>query len=139
MDTKNADVETTTAHQHIPGGGLHCGIFCSRDLRAVFARSSITHSVLGVLGIYDVLVEGLYQINSLLNKRLPFKASIPRRIGVQMVSGAVYALTLRFLLYEIGEPFLTVKLDSMFLAATWFLYILASVIVNSIFITRLFY
>jgi two-component system LytT family sensor kinase len=50
----------------------------------------------------------------------------------------VYALTLRFLLYEIGEPFLTVKLDTMFLAATWFLYVLASVIINSIFITDYF-
>jgi LytS/YehU family sensor histidine kinase len=57
---------------------------------------------------------------------------------VQILSGAVYALVLRFLLYELGEPFLTVKLDSMFLAATWFLYILASVIVNSIFITDYF-
>jgi len=90
------------------------------------------------LGFMACLVEGLYQINSLLNKRLPFKASIPRRIGVQMISGAAYAITLRFLLYELGEPYLAVKLDSMFLAATWFLYILASVIVNSIFITDYF-
>ena len=90
------------------------------------------------LGFMMLLVEGLYQINEFLNKQLPFKKSIPRRIASQMVSGAVYALTLRFLLYELGEPYITVKLDSMFLAATWFLYILASIIVNSIFITDYF-
>ena len=90
------------------------------------------------LGFMMLLIEGLYQINSLLNKRLPFRENIQRRIAVQMVSGAVYSLILRFLLYELGEPFLTMKLDSMFLAATWFLYILASIIVNSIFITDYF-
>lgn len=87
------------------------------------------------LGFMAFLVEGLYQINSLLNRVLPFKQSIPRRIAIQMISGAAYALTLRYLLYKLGEPYLIVELDTMFLAATWFLYILASVIVNSIFIT----
>jgi two-component system LytT family sensor kinase len=85
-----------------------------------------------------VLVEGLYWMNALLNKLLPFKTSIPRRIAVQMISGATYALTLRFILYETGEPFLPIKLDSMFLAATWFLYIIASILVNSVFITGYF-
>lgn len=90
------------------------------------------------LGFMALMIEGLYQINALLNSKLPFKEGIPRRIAVQMISGAAYALVLRFFLYELGEPYLTVKLDSMFLAATWFLYILASVIVNSIFITDYF-
>jgi len=90
------------------------------------------------LAFMMLLVEGLYQINTFLNPRLPFKAGISRRIAVQLVSGVVYALTLRFLLYELGEPYLTIKLDSMFLAATWFLYILGSFIVNSIFITDYF-
>lgn len=90
------------------------------------------------LGFMALMIEGLYQINALLNSKLPFKEGIPRRIAVQMISGAAYALILRFFLYELGEPYLTVKLDSMFLAATWFLYILASVIVNSIFITDYF-
>jgi len=84
-------------------------------------------------GFMFVLIEGLYWVNHALNQRLPFKGNISRRIAVQMISGAVYSLTLRFLLYELGEPYLTMKLDSMFLSATWFLYILASVIVNSVF------
>lgn len=84
------------------------------------------------------LVEGLYQLNAFLNKRLPFRENIPRRIAVQMIIGITYALTLRFLLYEIGEPYLPYKLDSMFLAATWFLYMIGSVMVNSIFIINHF-
>jgi two-component system LytT family sensor kinase len=90
------------------------------------------------LGFMSLLVEGLYRINRALNKTYPFKESIPRRIAMQMVSGVVYAMTLRFLLYELGEPYLTVKLDGMFLAATWFLYALASIIINSIFILDYF-
>jgi hypothetical protein len=85
-----------------------------------------------------LLIEGLFWINHALNQWLPFRTNIQRRIAVQMVSGAAYSLTLRFILYEVGEPYLTVKLDSMFLAATWFLYILASVIVNSAFFLNYF-
>jgi two-component system LytT family sensor kinase len=90
------------------------------------------------LGFMMCLVEGLYWINRALNKNYPFKESIPRRIAIQMVTGVVYAMALRFCLYEIGEPYLTVKLDGMFLAATWFLYGLGSVIINSIFILDYF-
>jgi two-component system LytT family sensor kinase len=90
------------------------------------------------LGFIMLLVEGLYWINRTLNRILPFRENIPRRIAVQMISGATYAMMLRFLLYELGEPYLSVKLDSMFLAATWFLYGLASIIVNSIFILDYF-
>lgn len=84
------------------------------------------------------LIEGVYRINALLNTHLPFKENIRRRIAVQMITGVVYALLLRFLLYEFGEPYIPIKLDSMFLAATWFLYSLASIIINSIFITDYF-
>lgn len=90
------------------------------------------------LGFMMVLIEGLYWVNELLDKHLPFRESIPRRIAVQMITGAVYALLLRFLLYEFGEPYIAVKLDSMFLAATWFLYIIASILVNGVFVTRYF-
>lgn len=89
-------------------------------------------------GFMLVLIEGLYQVNWFLNRKLPFKGNIPRRIAVQMVSGAAYALIMRFFLYEYGEPLINLKLDSMFLAATWFLYILASILVNSVFITDFF-
>ena len=85
-----------------------------------------------------LLIEGLYQINTLLNKVLPFTVNIRRRIAIQMMSGVLFALLLRFLLYELGEPNLTVKLDRMFLASTWFLYAIGSVMVNSIFIINHF-
>lgn len=84
------------------------------------------------------LVEGIYQINRLYNNILPFRTNIPRRIAVQMITGVAYALTLRFLLYQFGEPHLSVKLDRMFIAATWVLYGIGSVMVNSIFIIHHF-
>jgi two-component system, LytTR family, sensor kinase len=84
------------------------------------------------------LVEGVYQINWLYNRYLSFEKNVPRRIAVQLISGAAYALILRFLLYEFGEPYLDTSLDSMFLAATWLLYILASVIINGVFIVGFF-
>jgi two-component system LytT family sensor kinase len=90
------------------------------------------------LGFMMCLIEGLYWINTILNKKFPFNKNVPRRIALQMVTGVAYAMTLRFFLYEIGEPYLTVKLDGMFLAATWFLYGLAAIIVNSIFILDYF-
>jgi two-component system LytT family sensor kinase len=84
------------------------------------------------------LIEGLYQINALFNKILPFRENIRRRIATQMISGVALAMLLRFFLYEIGEPYLTMNLDKMFLAATWFLYAIGSVMVNSIFIINHF-
>jgi len=84
------------------------------------------------------LIEGLYQLNALLNRVLPFRKNIRLRIATQMISGVALAMTLRFLLYEFGEPYLSLKLDKMFLAATWFLYAIGSVMVNSIFIINHF-
>lgn len=86
----------------------------------------------------SLLIEGIYQINSLYNRILPFHKNIPRRIAIQIISGVLYACLLRFLLYEFGEPYLTFKLDKMFLAATWFLYGIGSVMVNGIFIVNHF-
>jgi hypothetical protein len=109
-----------------------------RELSGQF-EAGINRILLWVLFFFlAFLVEGIYQLNRLLNVYLPFKAAITKRIAVQLLSGAVYALTLRFFLYEVGEPYLPVKLDSMFLAATWFLYILGSFLVNSIFIIDYF-
>jgi two-component system, LytTR family, sensor kinase len=109
-----------------------------RDLTGTF-EPRINRILLWVLFFFLLfLVEGLFQVNLLLNVYLPFKVDITRRIAVQLLSGAAYALTLRFVLYETGEPYLPVKLDSMFLAATWILYILASFLVNSIFIIDYF-
>ncbi len=85
-----------------------------------------------------VLVESIYQFNNLLNRILPYKEQVAPRIIVQLAMGAIWSLLLRLLLYELGEPYLGIKLDGMFLAATWFLYILASIIVNGVFITQHF-
>ncbi len=86
----------------------------------------------------SVLVESIYQFNSLLNRILPYKEQVAPRLVVQLAMGALWSLLLRFILYEVGEPYLGIELDGMFLAATWFLYILASVIINGVFITQHF-
>lgn len=88
--------------------------------------------------LLTLLVEGIYQINSFLDKKLPFEKSVPTRIAVQIVTGVAYGLFLRFLFYSFGEPHLEFKLDRMFIAATWFLYALGSVVINSIFFLRYF-
>jgi two-component system LytT family sensor kinase len=119
------------------------GILLVGSIVAYFVRvlsGSFSHELNFILfwvfwGFMALLVEGLFRINQYLNSQLPFQDNTSKRIAVQIFSGVVYATILRFLLYELGEPYLTIKLDSMFLAATWFLYGLASILVNSIFIT----
>ncbi len=77
-------------------------------------------------------------LNIQLNKFIPFEKGITQRIVIQLVSGALIAVMVRFTVYALGEPYLPMKLDSMFLASTWVLYILAATAINSIFITRYF-
>ena len=82
--------------------------------------------------------EVLRWVNIELNKVFPFERSIPRRIALQLIVGALLALFFRFLVYQFGEPYLSFKLDSLFIASTWILYVMASGIINSIFFTRYF-
>jgi hypothetical protein len=79
--------------------------------------------------------ESLLFINSWLNRVYPFERSIVGRLVIQFGIGGLIALAIRFLIYEFGEPLLPFALDSMFLAATWLLYVLASCVINTIFIT----
>ncbi len=74
----------------------------------------------------------------LLNEVLPFEKGITKRIAVQLLMGAVLAVAVRFLIYNYGEPYLPIKLDSLFIASTWILYLLAASIVNCVLITRYF-
>jgi two-component system, LytTR family, sensor kinase len=88
--------------------------------------------------IISVTWEVLRYVNIRLNEVLPFEKGIARRIAIQMIIGTSLAVLVRYLIYTFGEPYLPVKLDSLFIASTWILYILASAIVNSIIITRYF-
>ncbi len=82
--------------------------------------------------------ELLRWVNAQLNKVYPFEKSIPNRIALQLAIGTAFAFVFRFLIYEFGEPYLSFKLDRLFMVSTWVLYVMASAGINSIFITRYF-
>lgn len=82
--------------------------------------------------------EVLRWVNNNLNKVFPFERSIPQRIALQLVIGAAFALTVRLLIYEFGEPRLSFKLDSLFMASTWVMYVMASAGINAVFFTSYF-
>lgn len=82
--------------------------------------------------------EVLRFVNIQLNKVFPFEKSIPQRIAIQLTIGTIYAFIGRYLLYEFGEPYLSIKLDSLFMASTWVMYVMASAGINAVFFTRYF-
>lgn len=82
--------------------------------------------------------EFLNFVNNRLNKVLPFEKNISQRILIQLTIGALFALLIRFGIYKFGEPALEFKLDSLFMASTWVLYVLASVGINTIFFLKFF-
>lgn len=82
--------------------------------------------------------EFLNFVNNRLNKVLPFERSISTRILLQLSIGAVFALVVRYGIYKFGEPSLDFKLDSLFMASTWVLYVFASVGLNTIFFLKYF-
>jgi hypothetical protein len=85
--------------------------------------------------------ECIRYLNILFDRYYPFARSVPRRIFMQVAAGLAFALLVRFVIYEYLEPFLpeSIRLDPMFLAATWVLYALASSFINLIFIMRHFF
>jgi len=86
----------------------------------------------------SILWELLRFINNRLDKYYPFEKSISGRIALQVALGACIAITFRFLIYFFWEPVLPFKLDELFLASTWLIYILATVGINLGFFTYYF-
>lgn len=82
--------------------------------------------------------EFLRLVNRWLNVVFPFERSIPQRIALQLLIGVLFSLTVRLLIYEFGEPYLPLKLDKLFIASTWVMYVMASAGMNTIFFTRYF-
>jgi sensor histidine kinase YesM len=82
--------------------------------------------------------EFLNFVNNRLDKVLPFEKSISTRILLQLSIGAVFALVVRYGIYKFGEPSLDFKLDSLFMASTWVLYVFASMGLNTIFFLKYF-
>jgi two-component system LytT family sensor kinase len=85
-----------------------------------------------------VFWELLRLVNYGLNKIYPFEKNISGRIVVQLILGSVVGLLVRTILYVFGEPFIPFELDSLFLAATWALYIILPAGVNLGFFTFYF-
>jgi hypothetical protein len=88
--------------------------------------------------VLSVSWEFLRFINNRLDRVFPYERSVAGRIALQISIGVVFAIFIRLLIYEFGEPVLPIKLDSLFLAATWFLYIMMSVGLNAVFFIRFF-
>ncbi len=82
--------------------------------------------------------EALRYINRRLDETFPFEKSISGRITLQLILGAITGLIFRIVIYFFGEPYLPIKLDELFRAATWVLYILITVGVNLGFFTDYF-
>jgi hypothetical protein len=82
--------------------------------------------------------ETLYWINRWLNQVMPFEKNIPLRIFIQLIIGIALGLTIRLLIYLFGEPNLNLKLDNLFLVATWVLYVLGTTTMNGILIAENF-
>jgi two-component system, LytTR family, sensor kinase len=77
-------------------------------------------------------------VNYKLDEVFPYAKSIPGRVATQIGIGALFTIFIRFLIYEFGEPYLPIQLDSLFLASTWILYVLAGTAINTIFVTKFF-
>jgi two-component system, LytTR family, sensor kinase len=97
----------------------------------------ITLFVLSVI-LATTFWESLRLVNNWLNKVYPFERNLTGRIVIQLVLGSAIGVTIRFLVYWFGEPNLPLKLDSLFLAATWALYAILPIGVNFAFFTVYF-
>lgn len=82
--------------------------------------------------------ELLRWINRILDKYVPFEKDVTRRVIIQLLLGGLIGLIMRFGIYYFGEPRLPFKLDELFLAATWFLYLFFPTAINLGFFTSYF-
>jgi hypothetical protein len=85
-----------------------------------------------------VFWELLRLVNYWLNKVFPFEKNISARIIIQLLIGGAIGILIRFVIYVWGEPRLPIQLDSLFLAATWALYLFIPAGINLGFFTVYF-
>ena len=88
--------------------------------------------------LLTLLWESLRLTHNWLNKVYPFERNIAGRIIVQLVLGAVMGLIVRFSIYVWGEPYVPFRLDNLFLATTWVIYMMVPTGVNLGFFTLYF-
>lgn len=98
------------------------------------------HIIIQIVGLVILISmwESLRFINHYLNKKLPYQNNLAKRIITQLVIGAFLGVMVRGVLYYFGEPNLPFKLDKMFLATTWFIYIIITIVINLAFFADYF-
>lgn len=82
--------------------------------------------------------ESLRFVNRKLNETYPFERNVTTRIIIQLVIGAFIGLIVRFFIYYFGEPYLPFKIDELFAAVTWIMYMVLPSIINLGFIAHYF-
>lgn len=82
-----------------------------------------------------VFWESLRIINNYLNRVMPFESGVVSRVIIQLLFGALVGLMIRYFIYRFGEPYLPFKLDALFTAATWVIYVFLPCSVNLGFFT----
>ncbi len=82
--------------------------------------------------------ECLHYINYYLNKTFPYERSLAGRMSLQIFLGSLVGLFVRTLIYFFGEPYLTFRLDELFIAVTWFMYLMLPAAINLGFFTAHF-
>lgn len=91
------------------------------------------------LVLVTTIWEALRFINRKLNSHVPYERGIGQRITVQLILGGCVGLLARLFIYYFGEPNLPFKLDSLFIATTWFLYFIIPCIINLGFVADYFF
>lgn len=74
--------------------------------------------------------EFLRYINRTLNRTFPFERHVTGRIVLQLGMGACVGLVVRLLIHYFGEPLLPFKLDELFAAVTWVMFIIFTSLIN---------
>jgi hypothetical protein len=95
---------------------------------------------IGVTSFFALLLswESLQFANRWLNRVYPFEKNIVGRIVIQLVIGAGIAVTIRLMIFFFGEPYVPFRLDKLFLAATWLLFVAGASVINCFFIIGYF-
>jgi len=88
--------------------------------------------------LMTVLWESLRLTNRWLDAVYPFERNLTTRIVLQLVLGAVIGFIVRLVIYLYGEPKIPIRLDKLFLATTWALYVIIPTVVNLGFFTVYF-
>ncbi|MFZ5971702.1 MAG: sensor histidine kinase [Bacteroidota bacterium] len=85
-----------------------------------------------------IIWEGLRFIDRKLDEVFPYERSLGVRMTIQIVLGALVGALARACIYYFGEPYIPFRLDELFLAVTWFLYVVLPVGINLGFFTSYF-